>query len=306
MNMAQYDHYSGGADAYTREYFDQYQSTISNGEARILICFCVDTSSSMSIVTNPRSELREIRGTNRDSDGNSVVSVEPRFPWVKLVNRLDELQKVFDTMLTKMKANPVISHSAAVSIVTFDLFADCCMEFTDIRSVNVSRLPKLKLGKDRTNAARGLRMALNRLDHQRRLNESAGNESYRPVLVFMSDGNPTDAREAEEVRQLIRERSEAGELNVIPVCIGDQVDERWIRSLSKDSVVYHMQTNAEFEEVFSIITKKFIHATMVISTDQDGDNLAFHADEDVSNTLYGVQASAGNSDLGNLAAFMNA
>lgn len=306
MNMAQNDHYSGGADAYTREYFDQYQSTISNGEARILICFCVDTSKSMNIIINPPEEVREIRGTSTNSDGNMVVSVEPKYPWIKLVTRLNELQKVFDTMLTKMKANAVISHSAVVSIITFDLFADCCMEFTDIRALNVSRLPKLQLGKDRTNAAKGLKMALDRLDRQQRLNESAGNESYRPVLVFMSDGNPTDGVEAERLRTEVRERSDAGKLNVIPVCIGKGVDERWMRGLSADSVVYHMQTDAEFEKVFSIITKKFIDATMVISMDQDGDNLAFQAEENVSNTLYGVQAAAGNTDLSDLEAFMNA
>lgn len=306
MNMAQNDHYSGGADAYTREYYDQYQSTISNGEARILICFCVDTSKSMNIIINPPEQVREIRGTSKSSDGNMVVSVEPKYPWIKLVTRLDELQKVFDTMLTKMKGNTVIANSAAVSIVTFDLFADCCMEFTDIRGLNASRLPKLKLGKDRTNAAKGLKMALGRLDHQQRLNESAGNESYRPVLVFMSDGNPTDGPEAERMRMEIRERSDAGKLNVIPVCIGEGVDERWMRGLSSDSVVYHMKTDAEFEKVFSIITKKFISATMVISTDQDGDNLAFQADENVSNTLYGVQAANNNADLDDLAAFMNA
>ena len=42
--------------AHTLEYYDQYESTISNGEARIPICICVDTSSSMNFLINDNSE----------------------------------------------------------------------------------------------------------------------------------------------------------------------------------------------------------------------------------------------------------
>lgn len=295
--MAQKNHYSDNRDAYTQDYFKQYESTISNGEARIRICFCVDTSKSMNIIINDPSDVREIRGTEGNSDGNSVISVEPRYPWVKLVTRLEELRKVFGTMLTKMKSNDVISNAATICIITFDLFADCYMEFTDIRRISPERPAQIRIGKDRTNVAKGLRMALDRLDQQQRLNDDAGNESYRPVLVFMSDGLPTDGFEAEKISQEVRQRSESGKLNVIPIGIGKGIDERWLRSLSKDSKVYHMNNDREFEEVFEIITKKIWSATMVIATDEDERNMAYQVQEGVANTMYGADNSLSLSDF---------
>ena len=297
--MAQNDNYSFGGDAYTREHYDQYDSTIFNGEARIPICFCVDTSTSMNIIINDPSEVREVRGTSRSSDGNSVVSVEPKYSWVKLVTRLQELQKVFGIMLSKMKANDIISNAAAICIVTFDQFADCYMEFTDIKRVSPDKPSQIRIGKERTNVSKGLRMALNRLEQQERMNSNAGNDSYRPVLVFMSDGLPTDTREAEAIREEVRQLSEDGKINIIPIGIGKGIDERWMRGLSKDSRVYHMNTDREFEEVFEIITEKIWNTTVVIAGDEEN-NMASQAPSDVASTLYGFD----NTDF--LSEFMNA
>lgn len=296
--MAQDNNYSYGGDAYTREHYDQYDSTISNGEARIPICFCVDTSSSMTIVINDPSETEKVYGTDRSSDGNNVYTVKPKYPWVKLVTRIQELQKVFSTMLTKMKANDIISNAAAICIITFDQFADCCMEFTDISRVSPDRPSKISIGKERTNVAKGLRMALDRLDQQEKMNRNAGNDSYRPVLVFMSDGLPTDSRDAERMRDEVRQLSEDGKLNVIPIGIGKGIDERWMRGLSKDSRVYHMNTDREFEEVFELITQKIWTTTMVIAGDEEN-NMASQAPEDVASTMYGFD----NADF--LGEFMN-
>lgn len=296
--MAQENNYSITGDAYTREHFDQFDSTISNGEARIPICFCVDTSSSMTIVINDPSETEKVYGTDRSSDGNRVYTVKPKYPWVELVTRIQKLQKVFSTMLVKMKANDIISNAATVCIITFDLFADCFMEFTDISRVSSDRPAKLAIGKDRTNVAKGLRMALERLEHLEKMNSNAGNDSYRPVLVFMSDGLPTDDRDAEIMRDKVRQLSEDGKINVIPIGIGNGIDERWLRSLSKGSRVYHMNTDKEFEEVFDIITQKIWTTTMVIAGDAEN-NMASQAPEDVANTMYGFD----NADF--LSEFMN-
>lgn len=297
--MAQDNNYSYTGDAYTREHYDQYDSTISNGEARIPICFCVDTSPSMNLVINDPSETQIVQGTGRPSDGySSVYHVRPKYPWVKLVTRLQELQKVFGTMLTKMKANDIISNAATICIVTFDQFADCHMEFTDISRVSPDKPSKIQIGRDGTNAAKGLRMALDRLKRQEQMNRNAGNDSYRPVLVFMSDGLPTDGREAERVRTEVRQLSEDGEINVIPIGIGKGIDERWMRGLSKESKVYHMNTDREFEEVFELITQRIWTTTMVIAGDEEN-NMASQAPEDVASTLYGFD----NTDF--LSEFMN-
>lgn len=285
--MGQRDNYSYGGEAHTAEYYAQYESTISNGEARIPICICVDTSSSMSIIINDKSEVKEIKGTSRSDDGYNVVSVEPKYPWIKLVTRMQELQTVFSKMLTKMRANDIIARSAVICIVTFDLFADCYSEFTDISRISPNSPNNIRIGKDRTNVSKGLRMALDRLDQQQLMNSNAGNDSYKPVLIFMSDGQATDGEDAERARQEVRQRSEENRLNVIPIGIGNGIDERWLRGLSRESKVYHMNTDREFEEVFEEITKKIQRTTMVISVDEDEQNMANEAQEDMASTQYG-------------------
>lgn len=285
--MAQRDNYAYGGEAYTAEEYRQRESIISNGEARIPICFCVDTSSSMSIVINDKSDLREVRGTNRSDDGNNVVSVEPKYPWIKLVTRMQELQKVLSTMLGKMRSNDIIAKSAVICIITFDLFADPHIEFTDIGGIYTDSLNNIRIGKDRTNVSKGLKMALDRIDQWILANSNAGNENYKPVLIFMSDGQATDGRDAELAREEVRQRSEANDLKVIPIGIGNGIDERWLRGLSRESKVYHMNTDRDFEEVFEEITKKIQTTTMVISLDEGEQNMANYVQEGVASTQYG-------------------
>lgn len=288
---------SYGGDAYTKEHFDQYDSTISSGETRIPICFCVDTSPSMNLVINDPSETEIVSGTSHSSDGyGNVYNVKPKYDWVKLVTRLQELQNVFCTMLAKMKANDIIAGAAQICIVTFDQFADCCMEYTDINRVPANKPNDIRIGREGTNAARGLHMALERLERQQNMNRKAGNDSYRPVLVFMSDGVPTDGVEADRMRDKIRHLSEDGEINVVPIGIGKGIDERWLKGLSKDGRVYHMVTDYEFEEVFDSITQRIWTTTMVIPGDEDN-NMASQAKDDVANSLYGVDNAAYINDF---------
>ena len=285
--MARNDNFSQGAQAYTADYYDQYESTISNGEARIPICFCIDTSASMRNVTG-NCKTREVPGSRRMVDGRWVVDVEPLFPWQKLTTRMDELRRVLGVMLSKMKQNSIIARSAVVNFITFDQFADCQMEFTDLIRVSLQSVDRLQVNKDQTNVGKGLRMALQRLDQLERMNSNAGNDSYRPVLIFMSDGDPTDGEYGDRLRTEVRQRSEDGKLNVIPVGIGSGINERFLRSMSKDSRVYRMDTDKEFEQVFDEITRKIHNTTMVISMDEGESNMANQAQENVPNTQYGV------------------
>lgn len=284
--MAQEEYITRGSGYHTADYYDQYSSTIANGDARISICFCVDTSSSMKFIVN-KDDFEIIEGSSHTEDGLTVVSARPKRPGVTEITRLMELKKVFSKMLSKMRSNDIIARSAVVSIITFDMFADCYIEFTDINRISPKCPDNIKIGADRTNVAKGLRMALERLDQQTRMNSDAGNDSYKPVLIFMSDGSPTDGQEAEAARIEVRQRSEEGTLNVIPIGIGNNIDERWLRGLSRNSKVYRMESDEEFEKVFAEITRKIQHSTMVISTDEGENNIANNVQEGENSTNYG-------------------
>lgn len=285
--MAQRGGYSFGSEAHTAEEFEQYENVINNGEARAQICFVIDTSSSMNIVINDKSETKEVRGTGQDKDGNYVVRVVPAYDGVTLVTRMEKLRTVFSEMLKKMRSNDILARSAVVCIVTFDLFADCRLNFTDLGKISPNISSRIGIGGDSTNVSKGIWMALDRLDHQREMNSNAGNDSFNPVLILMSDGQATDGRDAEIARQEVRRRSEEEKLSVIPIGIGRGIDERWLRGLSHDGRVYHMNTDREFDEVFEEITKRIHEFEPVIVMDASRNNLANDAPDGVASTRYG-------------------
>ena len=280
-----YDNVNMGG-AHTADYYAQYENTINNGEARIPICICVDTSASMSNLLNPPEQLEQL---NRKGfvDGKEVnyVRVKPEF---KEITCLSRLQEVLCNMISNMKSDDVISKSAVICIVTFDQFADCYVEFTDINRVDTYSPNRLKIGKDKTNVSKGVRMALERLDQQVAMNSSAGNDSYKPVLVFMSDGAPTDGIEAEKAREQVRQRSEDEVLNVIPISIGNDYNGRnWLKGLSRKSRVYQMNSLKEFEDVFAEIKERIHRTATVVSTDEDEQNPYDGIPHNVDNSNYG-------------------
>lgn len=272
--------------AYTAEYYDQYNNTINNGEARIPICICVDTSRSMHFLLNPPEQLI-YKNESGVVDGQHVnyVDVKPGF---KEITKLSRLQEVLCNMFTNMKLDDVISKSAVICIVTFNQFSDCFMEFTDINKINAYSPNSLQLGKDMTNVAKGIKMALERLDLQATMNSNAGNDSYKPVLIVMSDGEPTDAADAEKAREQVRQRSEDGKLNVIPISIGAGTrGENWLKSLSCKSRVYRMNCLKDFEDVFSEIKERLHMIASVVSTDEDEQDTSSNIPKNADNSNYG-------------------
>ena len=285
--MANY--YNSTTRAYTDDHFSQYNSTIFNGEARIPICFCIDTSSSMECLTNRPSDY-ERTGQSYTKDGNTVDSVRMK-PGITPHTRIDEVQRVLSRMVTRMKADRRIANAAAICIVTFDLFADCIIEFTDVHRIDQRIIRQIEAGEDHTNASKGIDMALERLDRFRSMNSRAGNESYKPVLVFMSDGSVRNDPRATYARNTVRERAEAGNLNVIPIGIGREVDNSWMRQLSADARVYHMEHEDEFDKVFEIITRRIQQTLTVLSVDEEmcaaSDDIPQQTDNCERSTAYG-------------------
>lgn len=284
-----YDNSSIGG-AHTAEYYDQYNNTINNGEARIPICICVDTSGSMDLLLNPSDQLIYKNQTGM-RDGQSVTYVDIKEGYKK-ITKLSRLQEVLCNMFSNMKLDDIISRSAVVCIITFNQFADCYVEFTDINKINTYSPNLIQLGKDMTNVSKGIRMALERLDQQVAMNSNAGNDSYKPVLIFMSDGEPTDTNESEKAKELVRQRSEEGKINVIPISIGAGTKgENWLKGLSRKSRVYRMNCLKDFEDVFSDIKERIHMTAAVVSTDEDGQDIYVDIPPDADNSIYGKNTS---------------
>lgn len=286
----QRNHYDN--EAFTSAHFSQYNSTITNGEARIPICFCIDTSRSMNFVTNPDNELIRTSKESRSVDGvDNVVYVEAK-PGYTLRHRIDEVRRVLERMLDRMRLDSRIANAVTVCIVTFNRWADCAVEFSDVHAITFTDICDISVGEDVTNASKGIDMSLARIDQFRRMNSQAGNESYRPVLVFMSDGSVSGDPNANAARWEVRNRSESDRLNVIPIGIGHSADEGWLRQLSKDGHVFHMERQEEFDRVFSIISQRIERTAKALTLDEglaeDNSNSQAPVRDDEVNTTYGA------------------
>lgn len=288
--------------AHTIEYYQQYESTIADGEARIPICVCVDTSESMSCLINPPSELIIEESSLRSVDGNRVRTARARHDSIKLTSRIDKLKDVLGEMIYKMRSSDLLQRAAVMSIVTFDKFPNCVCEFSNLSNISVNTTQNIKLGRDVTNLGRGLRMALDRLDRQVALGNDAGNDSYSPVLVVMTDGTPTDSAEAEKMVAEVHRRVLNHALKVIPIAIGvnryDEARLSWLKRMTPDNRVYHMNSREEFDEMFAAITARINQTSRVIAVDDydmdpSDSNNAGDVDSQASeqSTQYGAEAS---------------
>lgn len=281
-------------DAYTAEYYTQYDSTISSGETRIPICFCIDVSSSMHFLTNRNDDFTYDDRPSYSEDGTDNVRSVTMKPGRVAHYRIDEVKRVLKLMIYRMSLIPVLKHSAVVSIVTFSRFADCVVEFSELNNIPDRLIDRITIDADQTNAAKGIQMALERLDSVSRIIRDAGNESYIPVFIFMSDGNPTDGDAAKRAGYEVRQRSEDGKLNVIPIAIGtERGNETWLRQLSKESRVYHMEHEDEFDAVFDKIVSRINKTATVISVDESlmDDVDANDDQENTASSKYGTTTS---------------
>ena len=278
-------------DAYTREEFSHFQNILLNGTARIPICFCIDVSKSMDWLTNPSSDLIVTRSGYED--GGSVNHVKLR-PGATRKSKLDDLKKVLRKLIYGLRDEAALRDSAVVSIVTFSRYANTVVNFCEPVSLDGNVIAnQIKLGVDVTNVSEGINLALNKLSTMSKVLSDAQTESYKPVFILISDGLPTDGREAEEAVSRLRSQAANDELSIIPIGIYmDIPGKQWLRQLRPDGEIFTMNSDYDFEQVFDMIEQLIVEKAPIISVDEEimSDN-QFAKETEIPATAYGQTAS---------------
>jgi uncharacterized protein YegL len=214
---------------YSSEYFQQQRRLLLNGDPRALICFCVDVSRSMDEYWIQPGGLSKHTGSGYD-DGHNVSffnlsDIRPGYAYYKKIDRLNE---VLRSLLTEFKHDPELRSKVAVSIVTYSQYARVKYDFLDCESLDVDRCV-CAVDKSETAMGDGLRTALAQIDEIREQLREKNNDSYTPILVFMTDGTPTDdpRPEFEEIRR----RTAQEDLYIFPLGIGSSADMTRLRDL---------------------------------------------------------------------------
>lgn len=219
------------ADAYhSTEYFRQQRSMIVNGDPRALICFCIDVSKSMNEWWIEDGGLIRTSGSSY-SDGHNVfhfnaeTDIKPGYAAYK---KIDKLNAVLGSLLSDMKYDNDLRDKVAVSVVVYSRYGKVLFDFQDCSSIDISSCI-CKIDAPETAMGDGIRTALSQIDEMENDLRYVGKDAYTPLLIFMTDGTPTD--DPRNDFAAVRDRVDKGELHVFPLGIGDGADMAKLRDM---------------------------------------------------------------------------
>lgn len=204
--------------------FKQFNRLNQNTNSRIPIFFCVDVSGSMR---------------------NKVGLFE---------TRLSLLSKVMRKLLEKMKIHPELSERAVIGVVTYNNKAILHQSALDLGVVDISKATSFDAA-DQTIFSLGLRRTLQAIDQYRDGIRRSDTETFRPMLIFMTDGQPVGDidSEIEAVYSDVWKRVQNNDLYVFPIGISRDANMSYVYALNPDHNGYQMINENDFVDVFSEI-----------------------------------------------------
>lgn len=278
---------------YTREHYDQQRRLLINGDPRALICFCVDVSQSMDEWWIEKGGLRRKEGTDR-SDGHEVDYFDLRDIRVGYAyyKKLDKLNNTLHTLLSDLKSDPELRNRVAVSIVTYSRYAKVKYDFLDCVALNPESC-MCRVEKDETAMGDGIRTSLTQIDEMQMELKEADNDCYTPILVFLTDGTPTD-NPSDEFSE-VRKRVKNGELYLFPLGIGDGADMEMLKKMFPIGAVprdfnekYKMVNPKDYSTIFEEIKEHVRQKQRVmVSEGESIQSTPVIADENVPNNQFG-------------------
>lgn len=235
----QYDYKQEQDRVFSMDEFRQFDQLNENMNSRIPIFFCVDISGSM---------------------GSPVGIFE---------TRLSLLSKVMKRLLERMKRHHILSERAVVGIVTYNDKAVLQQPALDLGVLDIERAVRFN-NENQTIFSLGLRRTLQAIDHYRDSIRRSDMDTFTPILVFMTDGEPVgdDNDEIREVYSEIWRRIQKGDLYVFPIGISRQAKMNYVSALVPDHHSYQMVTEKDFEQVFANI-EEIVNTKSGMSFEED-------------------------------------
>lgn len=177
--------------------YKQNRALNISGDVRSLVCFCVDTSGSMK-------EKLSLWGSK---------------------TKINLLSGVLKNIIMGFRNDPKMRHAVAISIVTYNKYAQCKEDFQDaVLYEDLEESCHFEDVTSSTNMTNGLNKSLESIRSIQRDLEDKDQNSYTPLLVFMTDGEPTNDDHWQKKFEDIRNMVSANKLHVFPIGIGKEAD----------------------------------------------------------------------------------
>jgi uncharacterized protein YegL len=115
---------------------------------------------------------------------------------------IQELMKGVESLVSAIEEDPKARQSVEIAIVTFGEGVQVLQDFAPVEDVKLKEL----LPKGTTPMGKAIKEALDMIEYRKMLLRGQGAQYYRPWLVLITDGEPTDMEPGSAMWEEVRER----------------------------------------------------------------------------------------------------
>jgi len=218
------------------------EDLINNPTTRLPVCLCVDVSYSMNAIVSGETKST---GQTYEKDGKTWDIVEGG------VTAIQELQNGIGYFFEAIKNDEIARYSAEISIVAFN---DNAQTILDFASIDRQQIPEL-LASGSTSMGLGIEKTIENLNKRMIEYSDKGVDYYKPWLVLMTDGEPTD--DITNAVKKINQFNSEGNITLFPVAIGDKANIETLKKFStlKNNAVLKVRSAEYFQQFFEWLSQ---------------------------------------------------
>jgi len=159
-------------------------------------------------------------------------------------NKVNLLNEGLKTLEAELKSDPIAARCGRVLVISFggDNNVEMMGDWTDAMDFAA---PTLMAG-GLTPLGAAMRCALDEIESQKKQMRSAGVSYKRPIVMLLSDGEPTD--EWQQVAAECKSAETAHRVNVMPIGIGSQANKKILAEFSNKGALN--LSGLKFKELF--------------------------------------------------------
>lgn len=159
-------------------------------------------------------------------------------------NKVSLLNEGLKTLEAELKSDPIAARCGRVLVISFggDNNVEMMGDWTDAMDFTA---PTLMAG-GLTPLGAAMRCALDEIESQKKQMRSAGVSYKRPIVMLLSDGEPTD--EWQQVAAECKSAETAHKVNVMPIGIGSQANKKILAEFSNKGALN--LSGLKFKELF--------------------------------------------------------
>lgn len=157
---------------------------------------------------------------------------------------IKELNKGIKHFFSAIKEDDYTRYSAEIAII---IFGGTARKFLDFESIDKQKIPELAVNGG-TPMGEALQIALTLLENRKKQYRKVGVDYYKPWLILMTDGRPTDNIDpvAKKISKMVNQKK----LTIFPIGIGAQASLEALAKISPIRPPLPLQ-GLKFKEFFS-------------------------------------------------------